>query len=100
MTRVIDGPVDSAIRCRRRVSQGDPRRKDTAMAATVTTLRSDELTCPSCVAKIEKALSGVPGVERATVHFTTGRIEVAHAPDVETSRLADVVESLGYRVRR
>lgn len=70
------------------------------MASVVTTLRSDELTCPSCVAKIEKALSGVPGVERATVHFTTGRIEVAHDSGVEASRLAGVVESLGYRVRR
>ena len=37
------------------------------MAATVTTLRSDELTCPSCVAKIEKALSGVPGVAMVAV---------------------------------
>lgn len=70
------------------------------MESAVTTLRSDELTCPSCVAKIEKALAGVSGVERATVHFTTGRIEVAHDPGVEASRLADVVESLGYRVRR
>ena len=30
-----------------------------------TVLRSDELSCPSCVPKIEKALRGLPGVETA-----------------------------------
>ena len=28
-------------------------------------LRSDELSCPSCMPKIEKALRGLPGVEKA-----------------------------------
>ncbi len=70
------------------------------MSTITTTLRSDEFTCPSCVAKIEKALNAVEGVEKATVHFTTGRIEVAHDPEVEATRLADIVESVGYRVTR
>lgn len=45
-----------------------------------TTLRSQELSCPSCVAKIEKALKGVPGVVDAKVYFNTGKIEVEHDP--------------------
>ena len=43
-----------------------------------TILRSNDLTCPSCVQKIEKVLKGLDGVQNATVHFTTGRIEVQH----------------------
>jgi cation transport ATPase len=42
-----------------------------------TILRS-ELTCPSCVRKIEKQVGLVPGVESVDVHFSTGRIVVAH----------------------
>ena len=42
-----------------------------------TTLRSQELTCPSCVAKIEKALGALDGVELAKVP-QHGRIEVQH----------------------
>ncbi len=36
-----------------------------------TVLRSKELTCPSCIAKIEKALTAVDGVETAKVFFNS-----------------------------
>ena len=62
-----------------------------------TQLRSRELSCPSCVAKIEKALKNVPGVQDATVHFNTGRIEVEHNPDTaDTEKLVDAVRRAGY----
>jgi copper chaperone CopZ len=65
-----------------------------------TLLRSQELTCPSCVAKIEKALKDVPGVEDAKVFFNTGRIEVQHDPAVATpTRLVETVQSVGYNAR-
>ncbi len=65
-----------------------------------TILRSQELTCPSCVAKIEKALRAVRGVESATVHFNTGRIEVEHDPATAGSQaLVDAVRSAGYDAR-
>lgn len=66
---------------------------------TITTLlRSRELSCPSCVPKIEKALGALPGVTRAKVHFNTGRIEVEH----ETARpaaeeLVAAVARAGYK---
>lgn len=59
-----------------------------------TILRSDEFTCPSCVAKIEKSLAELEGVTAATVHFATGRIEVEHDPAVAGA--TDLVD----RVRR
>jgi copper chaperone len=62
-----------------------------------TILRSKELTCPSCIAKIEKALERVEGVEEATVHFTTGRIEVIHdAERAPGDKLVAVVREAGY----
>ena len=65
-----------------------------------TTLRSSELSCPSCVAKIEKALSGVSGVEKATVHFNTGRIEVEHDPQqAPEDALVRAVQQAGYEAQ-
>ena len=48
---------------------------------TRTILRSDELTCPSCIRKIERALDRHDGVSESKVHFSTGRIEVRHDPE-------------------
>lgn len=63
-----------------------------------TLLRSEELSCPSCVAKIESALNGVPGVQKAKVHFNTGRIEVEH-DQVDQDDLLQAVRNAGYEVR-
>lgn len=65
-----------------------------------TILRSQELSCPSCVAKIEKALKALDGVEQATVHFNTGRIEIEHDPDeVKVDELVKAVRSVGYEAK-
>ncbi len=61
-----------------------------------TLLRSQELTCPSCVAKIEKALGAVDGVKVAKVHFSTGRIEVQHEETASVDQLVKAVRSAGY----
>ncbi len=62
-----------------------------------TLLRSTELSCPSCVAKIEKALKAVPGVSEAKVHFNTGRIEVEHDPQqANADKLVRTVSAAGY----
>ncbi len=65
-----------------------------------TILRSDELNCPSCIPKIEKALSRLDGVTDAEVHFATGRIEIEHDPErVEAERLLAAVREVGYEAR-
>lgn len=62
-----------------------------------TILRSKEFSCPSCVAKIEKALNAVDGVQKAKVFFNTGRIEVEHDLNkVSSEKLVDVVRAVGY----
>lgn len=65
-----------------------------------TILRSTEFSCPSCVAKIEKGLGGLDGVGKATVHFSTGRIEVEHDPErAPVAKLVDAVRKAGYEAR-
>lgn len=62
-----------------------------------TTLRAQDLNCPSCVAKIEKALTRLEGVANAEVHFNTGRIAVEHDPAQATADdLVRAVADAGY----
>ncbi len=65
-----------------------------------TTLRATDLSCPSCVAKIEKALTTLPGVEEAKVHFETGRIVVQHdASSATANDLVAAIARAGYQAR-
>lgn len=65
-----------------------------------TTLRSDELSCPTCVDNIESSLKQTEGVSEATVHFNTGRIEVEHDPEtVSEDDLLKIVGQSGYEAR-
>lgn len=62
-----------------------------------TLLRSQELSCPSCVAKIETALKALNGVSDVKVYFNTGKIEVQHDLQlVKSDQLVDAVRSVGY----
>jgi copper chaperone CopZ len=65
-----------------------------------TTLRASELSCPSCVAKIEKVLESLDGVTDAKVHFETGRIVVEHTADKASKEaLVAAVASAGYQAK-
>jgi copper chaperone CopZ len=67
---------------------------------TTTTLRSDDLACRTCVAGLEKMLRATGGVEAATVHFMSGRIEVRHDPErVSAAALVKAIRKAGYGVR-
>ncbi|HSM25352.1 MAG TPA: heavy metal-associated domain-containing protein [Anaerolineaceae bacterium] len=62
-----------------------------------TILRSKDLSCPSCIVKIEKALKSEKGVTDAKVFFNSGRIEVQHNEElIEPQKLVDIVRSIGY----
>lgn len=67
---------------------------------TRTLLRSDELSCPTCVPKIEKALLALPGVEKAVVTFASGRIEVRHDSALsDVDALVNTVAKTGYAAK-
>lgn len=66
--------------------------------STHTMLRAEGFSCPSCVAKIEKQVGRVKGVENVKVHFASSRIEVDH--DAELVSVDDLVEAVakaGYK---
>ncbi len=57
------------------------------------------MTCASCAARIEKVLSGQPGVTEASVNFGTKRATVVYDPQIANEGdLAAAVASLGYAV--
>jgi copper chaperone len=65
-----------------------------------TTLRSQDLNCPSCVSKIESQLHSIKGVHKATVHFSTGRIVVEHDREqVQVEELVAAVARVGYKAK-
>lgn len=65
-----------------------------------TTLRASDLSCPSCIAKIEKALTSLDGVSNAKVHFETGRIVVEHDETRASKQsLVDTVATAGYTAK-
>lgn len=67
------------------------------MTLTKTILRSDELSCPSCVSNIESKLNQTEGVSGAKVYFSTGRIEVEHDPEIASEeKLIEIVRQSGY----
>jgi Cd2+/Zn2+-exporting ATPase len=66
--------------------------------ATVT-ITAPEMDCPSCVGKVESALTDVTGVESADTQPTTGRAVVTYDPDrTDDDELVAAVESAGYEV--
>ncbi|MDD0976235.1 heavy metal translocating P-type ATPase [Pseudomonas fontis] len=65
-----------------------------------TELVIEDMTCASCVGRVEKALKQVPGVLDATVNLATERARVKHLVGaVAVADLAQAVEKAGYRAR-
>ncbi len=55
------------------------------------------MTCASCVARVERALGGVDGVQDAAVNLATERATVSFDPATTTpTRLLEAVEKAGY----
>lgn len=61
-------------------------------------LKIEGMTCASCVRRVEKALSKVPGVSEATVNFATEKASVSHEGHVTREHLTHAVTSAGYGV--
>ncbi|QNK69165.1 heavy metal translocating P-type ATPase [Variovorax sp. PAMC26660] len=66
-----------------------------------TELAIEEMTCASCVGRVEKALAQIPGVLEANVNLATERARVRFlAGVVSTADLEAAVERAGYKSRR
>lgn len=59
----------------------------------------EDLTCPSCIKKIEGALSKKSGVDEAKVLFNSSKVKVVFEEDaVSVNQLAEMIQKLGYPV--
>ena len=67
-------------------------------AALTLSLPIEGMTCASCVARVERALAGVPGVHSAAVNLATETAAVELAQPVQAGALADAVRHAGYAV--
>ena len=60
-------------------------------------LEIEGMTCASCVARVEKALNGLDGVDRASVNLATERATVAFdRSQIGVNQLIGAVESIGF----
>jgi heavy metal translocating P-type ATPase len=59
-------------------------------------LKVDGMTCGHCSARVEKVLSGIPGVDRAAVDLKAGTALVTLSSDVPARTLAEKVTEAGY----
>ncbi|EGM71945.1 heavy metal translocating P-type ATPase [Shewanella sp. HN-41] len=66
-----------------------------------TELAIEDMTCASCVGRVEKALTKIPGVLEANVNLATERARVRHlAGVVSAAELEAAVEQAGYKAHR
>lgn len=56
------------------------------------------MTCASCVARVEKALTAVPGVTSASINLATDTARVASSQNVALATLQAAVDKAGYAV--
>ena len=70
-----------------------------AIPETTSLLAVSDMTCASCVTRVERALAAVPGVRSATVNLATGRATIVHAAGLVTAAaLAEALGAAGYGI--
>ena len=70
-----------------------------AMSSTETILKLSGVSCAGCVAKVEKALGALAGVESAAVNLATGEANVRFEQnEVSLNDLVETMDRLGYPV--
>ena len=70
----------------------------TASETTSFSFCIEGMSCGSCVARVEKALRAVPGVQEVNVNLATERASVTVASATPLKQLQESVEKAGYRV--
>jgi len=74
------------------------RRKENSLPEETAILQISGMTCAACANRIEKGLSRMPGVSRATVNLALETASVAFYPgQVTIADLENKVKQLGYR---
>ena len=69
-------------------------------SAERTVIRVEGMDCASCALTVEKTVSRVPGVRKATVNFAAGRLDAEHDEGVSLEEIERAVEGAGFGVGR
>lgn len=64
-----------------------------------TEFRIEGMSCASCVARVERALRNVPGVDTALVNLATERATVTFKDTVDAAAVLQAIEGAGYEAR-
>ncbi len=68
-----------------------------AVPSETVALAVDDMTCASCVSRVERALNRVPGVMQASVNLATNQAQVTRLAGIATdAALIDAVQRAGY----
>jgi Cu+-exporting ATPase len=70
------------------------------MTSTTASFPIEGMTCASCVARVEKVLAKVPGVDSAEVNLATERATVRGHSALNMDSVTRAVEGAGYRIPR
>jgi Zn2+/Cd2+-exporting ATPase len=65
-----------------------------------TVVRVEGMDCASCAATVERRVSALPGVAKATVNFAAGRLDAEHDPRLSLEDLEGAVRAAGYGVAK
>lgn len=55
--------------------------------------------CAGCIAKIERELPRIDGIEAARVNFSSKRVAVHHRPGLDEERIAEALRELGFEAQ-
>src|SRR5215213_6236416 len=86
-----------------RTRGGDPDTPEGGAALGVlerTVVRVEGMDCASCAATVERRVSALPGVARATVTFAAGRLDAEPDPGLSLDELEGAVRAAGYGVAK
>ncbi|SFL16806.1 heavy metal translocating P-type ATPase [Methylobacterium pseudosasicola] len=91
---VLDGGASPADAAAALADAGYP------VPETQSLIAVDGMSCASCVGRVERALTAVPGVMGASVNLVTGQAAIRHPEGlVATPDLVTAVEAAGYEAR-
>jgi Cu+-exporting ATPase len=60
-------------------------------------IKIEGMSCASCVGRVERALSAVPGVDKASVNLATEMARVESAQPVDLAMLVQAIDKAGYQ---
>ncbi len=80
------------------VSASSPAPPLTSESVTECVLPIEGMSCASCVSRVEKALTGVPGVQSAEVNLATESARVTAGATIDVASLIAAVKGAGYGV--